>query len=178
MKLLELLPYCKTRWGSWEGVIARLIIFKAVSKSITYFDLGSHTHIFQAVQTFTNTADDSDKVPNVDKGQPKYSSYRLSDDEWDLLRLIQIVLKIRNHSHDIILPAANSVTRLHQKFKRHFLPSTTLQFGVFCLSLRDLLQNGGSCHSFQSSGTFGQHLRLVLKVSRSITTRRMHHPST
>ncbi|KZP32734.1 hypothetical protein FIBSPDRAFT_722512, partial [Athelia psychrophila] len=76
VKLLELLPYCKTRWGSWEGVIARLIIFKA--------------------------------VPNVDKGQPKYSSYRLSDDEWDLLRLIQIVLKIRNHSHDIILPAANS----------------------------------------------------------------------
>jgi len=29
-ELLELLPYCKTRWGSWNGVIGRLLVLKKV----------------------------------------------------------------------------------------------------------------------------------------------------
>ncbi|KAG1869099.1 ribonuclease H-like domain-containing protein [Suillus tomentosus] len=73
-EVLELLPYCKTRWGSWNGVITRLLILK------------------KAVKLFTSTADDSDDVPNVDKGQPTYSSYRLDDCEWELLGLIKEVL--------------------------------------------------------------------------------------
>jgi hypothetical protein len=28
---LELLPYCKTRWGSWNGVIAQMLLLKKVS---------------------------------------------------------------------------------------------------------------------------------------------------
>ncbi|KAG2123483.1 hypothetical protein DEU56DRAFT_49781 [Suillus clintonianus] len=71
---LELLPYCKTRWGSWNGVIARMLLLK------------------KAVKIFINTADDSDDVPNVDKNQRKYASYRVSDTEWDLLTMIRKVL--------------------------------------------------------------------------------------
>ncbi|KAG0695466.1 hypothetical protein DFH29DRAFT_1005444 [Suillus ampliporus] len=71
---LELLPYCKTRWGSWNGVIARMLLLK------------------KAVKTFINTADDSDDVPNVDKHQQKYASYRVSETEWDLLAMILKVL--------------------------------------------------------------------------------------
>jgi hypothetical protein len=48
----------------------------------------------QAVKLFTSTADDSDDVPNVDKGQPTYSSYRLDDCEWELLGLIKEVLAV------------------------------------------------------------------------------------
>lgn len=43
---------------------------------------------------FISTADDSDDVPRVDKAQPTYSSYKLSEDEWDLLALIQQVLAV------------------------------------------------------------------------------------
>ena len=53
-----------------------------------------HSHISKAVKTFINTMDDADEVPKVDKGQPKYGSYRFSDDEWELLILIQKVLAV------------------------------------------------------------------------------------
>lgn len=33
VKALELLPYCKTRWGSWHGVISRLLVLKKVCLS-------------------------------------------------------------------------------------------------------------------------------------------------
>jgi hypothetical protein len=46
------------------------------------------------VKLFISTADDSEDVPKVDKGQPTYNSYRLSKDEWDLLALIQQVLAV------------------------------------------------------------------------------------
>jgi hypothetical protein len=71
---LDLLPYCKTRWGSWYGVITRLLTLK------------------KAVKTFLNTADDSEDVPKVEKGQPKYEKYKLSEEEWGLLTLIHEVL--------------------------------------------------------------------------------------
>ena len=47
---------------------------------------------------FISTADDLEDVPKVDKGQPTYNSYRLSEDGWDLLALIQQVLAV------VILP--------------------------------------------------------------------------
>ncbi|KAG1724900.1 uncharacterized protein EDB91DRAFT_1255039 [Suillus paluster] len=71
---LELLPYCKTRWGSWNGVIAQMLLLK------------------KAVKIFINTTDDSDDVPNVDKHQRKYASYHVSETEWDLLAMIRKVL--------------------------------------------------------------------------------------
>jgi hypothetical protein len=46
------------------------------------------------VVKFLNNADDSDEVPNVDKNQPKYSSYKFTEAEWELLALIEKVLKV------------------------------------------------------------------------------------
>jgi hypothetical protein len=46
----------------------------------------------KAVKTFLNTADDSEDVPKVEKGQPKYEKYKLSEEEWGLLTLIHEVL--------------------------------------------------------------------------------------
>ena len=43
---------------------------------------------------FMNTADDSEDVPKVEKGQPKYESYKLSEGEWTLLDLIHEVLEV------------------------------------------------------------------------------------
>ncbi|KAG1811956.1 hypothetical protein EV424DRAFT_1349513 [Suillus variegatus] len=57
----------QTQWGSWNGVIAQMLVLK------------------KAIKMFINTADDSDDVPNVDKNQQKYASYHVSDTEWDLL---------------------------------------------------------------------------------------------
>ncbi|OJA08609.1 hypothetical protein AZE42_09793 [Rhizopogon vesiculosus] len=74
-QVLELLPFCKTRWGSWHGVITRLLTLK------------------KAIRMFMNTADDSEDVPKVEKGQPKYESYKLSEREWTLLDLIHKVLE-------------------------------------------------------------------------------------
>ncbi|CAL1714259.1 unnamed protein product [Somion occarium] len=75
IEVLELLPYCKTRWGSWFGVLGHLLVLK------------------KAVIAFINQADDSDEVPNVEKNQPKYISYRLSSEEWKFIELIHEVLK-------------------------------------------------------------------------------------
>jgi hypothetical protein len=52
----------------------------------------------QAVKLFISTADDSEDMPKVDKSQPTYNSYKLSEDKWDLLALIQQVLAV------VILP--------------------------------------------------------------------------
>jgi hypothetical protein len=46
------------------------------------------------VVKFLNNADDSDEVPNVDKNQPKYSSYKFTEAKWELLALIEKVLKV------------------------------------------------------------------------------------
>ena len=46
------------------------------------------------MKLFISTADDSEDMPKVDKGQPTYNSYKLSEDEWDLLALIQQVLVV------------------------------------------------------------------------------------
>jgi len=43
------------------------------------------------VKLFISTADESDDVLKVEKGQPTYSSYKLSEDEWELLMLIHQV---------------------------------------------------------------------------------------
>ncbi|RDB20358.1 hypothetical protein Hypma_012704 [Hypsizygus marmoreus] len=45
------------------------------------------------IHDFTNRADDSLEVPNVDKDQPLYKSYHFSSEEWDLLSLILEVLE-------------------------------------------------------------------------------------
>ncbi|KAG1850741.1 hypothetical protein C8R48DRAFT_778089 [Suillus tomentosus] len=75
-KVLELLPYCKTQWGSWHGVIKHLLFLK------------------KAVIKFANNTDDSDEVPNVDKNQPIYSSYKFSEDKWKLLTLVHKFLNV------------------------------------------------------------------------------------
>ncbi len=48
-------------------------------------------------------ADDSDEVPKVEKGQHAYASYKLSDDEWEIIQLIHDVLKIRYSLYLIVL---------------------------------------------------------------------------
>ncbi|RDB25436.1 hypothetical protein Hypma_008116 [Hypsizygus marmoreus] len=45
------------------------------------------------IHNFTNHANDSLEVPNVDKDQPLYKSYHFSSEEWDLLFLILEVLE-------------------------------------------------------------------------------------
>jgi len=58
-------------------------------------NITAHSLLFQAVKTFTNTADDADDVPSVNKNQANYASYRIAESEWDLLVMIQMVLAVR-----------------------------------------------------------------------------------
>jgi hypothetical protein len=51
-----------------------------------------------------NNTDDSNEIPNVNKSQPKYSSYKFFEDEWKLLAFIQKVLNVRTK-----LPGLDSV---------------------------------------------------------------------
>ncbi|KAG1818336.1 hypothetical protein EV424DRAFT_1556667 [Suillus variegatus] len=88
---LEFLPYCKTRWGSWHGVITHLLVLK------------------MAVKTFLNTADDSEDVPKVNKGQPKYEKYKPSEEEWKLLTLI----------HEVLVEAA----KVQEMFSAEYYPT-------------------------------------------------------
>ena len=48
----------------------------------------------QAITRFMNTADHEDSVPKVEVQQPKYSSYQLNEDEWEVIKIIYEVLKV------------------------------------------------------------------------------------
>ncbi|KAF7797199.1 hypothetical protein EIP86_008391 [Pleurotus ostreatoroseus] len=74
VEVLELLPYCKTRWGSWHDVLGRLLRLR------------------KAVTAFINQADNSDEVPNVEAGKRKYSSFRFETVEWDMIKNIYLIL--------------------------------------------------------------------------------------
>ena len=79
----------------------------------------------QAVKTFINTDDDSEDVPNVNKDQPKYGSYRLSETEWELLILIEKVLAVHGA---IVIPVSLCLmcsVRLLQQSRRPFPLSIT-----------------------------------------------------
>ena len=52
--------------------------------------------ICQAIQDFVNRADDSSEVPDVQRGQPTYLSYKLTTEEWKSVDLIHQVLKVRS----------------------------------------------------------------------------------
>ncbi|KAG1839806.1 hypothetical protein DFJ58DRAFT_845565 [Suillus subalutaceus] len=54
-----------------------------------YIDNAAANFIAKAVIKFTNNADDSDEVPNINKNQQNYSSYKFSEDKWKLLNLIK-----------------------------------------------------------------------------------------
>ena len=71
------------------GKAANIALVLWVTVSIT-----AHSLLFQAVKAFTNTADDTDNVPSVNKNQANYVSYRIAESEWDLLVMIQMVLAI------------------------------------------------------------------------------------
>ena len=43
---------------------------------------------------FVNTADHEDSVPRVEAKKPKYVSYQLDDEEWDMIKIIYEVLKV------------------------------------------------------------------------------------
>jgi hypothetical protein len=78
---------------------------------------------------FINPADNSEDIPNVDKDQPKYGSYRLSKTEWESLILIEKVLAVRG---TIVITISHCLThqicsvRPWQQSRRPFLQSITL----------------------------------------------------
>lgn len=137
---LELLPYCKTRWGSWNGVITRLLILKKASQTSSYDDIVAYISFFQAVKMFVNNADDSDDVPNVDKNQPKYASYRISETEWDLLTMIQKVLAVRHFS--------GSVWAHHQFI--YLVGSSKCPRSLFCRILPNSMANSPTLRRLHS----------------------------
>ena len=73
----ELLAFCPTRWCSLQETVERVLLLE------------------KAVKLFLNTADDSNEVPKVAKGQKPYASYKLSSRQWELVALIRDVLKVR-----------------------------------------------------------------------------------
>ena len=94
------------------------------------------------MKLFISTADESDDVLKVDKDQPTYSSYKLSEDEWELLTLIQQVLAVRYmailyHHHYL-----HVIFRQLQKFRKHSQLSTTPPYGGFFLCMRTSSRSG------------------------------------
>lgn len=70
----QILGYCETRWGSWLAVIERLLVLKPT------------------INLFTRLADVSKKVPPVDKNQPMYADYDISNADWLLLEKMHSIL--------------------------------------------------------------------------------------
>lgn len=48
----------------------------------------------KAITLFLSTADESDEVPNVDKDQPRYDSYKFTSEEWELMTKIKKVMNV------------------------------------------------------------------------------------
>jgi hypothetical protein len=124
-EVLELLPYCKSRWGSWYGVLVRLLLLRKVCI------FGSHPSILkmnvsQAVSEFVNLADDSDEVPNVEKNQPLYASYRVTSEEWRILGLVHRVLEVCFSISENALGCLNYpkvADQCQQKFSAEYYPT-------------------------------------------------------
>ncbi|GJE88702.1 hAT transposon family protein [Phanerochaete sordida] len=124
-EVLELLPFCKTRWGTWHTVLGRTLILQ------------------KAITAFINQADDSDEVPNVERGQPKWSSYRLEPEEWDLMKLIYKVLDeaaiVQNHFSSETIPTVWRVLPLYESFMREW---ETMQCSSAMAVLRPAIECG------------------------------------
>lgn len=71
---LQLLGYCNTCWGSWLALLERFLVLKL------------------AINLFTRLADVSKKVPPVDKNQPMYADYNISEMDWLLLEKMYSIL--------------------------------------------------------------------------------------
>jgi|SRR5882762_1565477 hypothetical protein len=71
------------------------------------------------MKLFISTADESDDVPKVDKDQPTYGSYKLSEDEWELLMLIHQVLVVRYIAILFHCYYLHVISRLLLKFRKH-----------------------------------------------------------
>ncbi|KAH7920372.1 hypothetical protein BV22DRAFT_1021370, partial [Leucogyrophana mollusca] len=71
---LELIKWIRTRWGSMADLIEHLITNRL------------------AVDKFCLLADSSSKVPKLKN--KKYADYKVSPEEWEMLNLIQEVLKV------------------------------------------------------------------------------------
>lgn len=48
----------------------------------------------QAIMHFVNNADYEESAPKVNANQPKYCTYRLSDEEWLFIAIVHEVLQV------------------------------------------------------------------------------------
>lgn len=83
---------------------------------------------------FINNADDSDQVPNVDKDQQKYSSYRFSDTEWGWLERILKVLRVRistSSTTQKFIIGTQASAKVHEEFSAEHYPTVWRVLPIF-----------------------------------------------
>ena len=86
----NLMLFVQTRWASMFACLERALKLRPVcSYIVCQYIVLIHA---QAIARFTQLADDSDEVPALHK--KKYIQFRLSKDEWELLKLLHEVIKV------------------------------------------------------------------------------------
>jgi hypothetical protein len=87
---LELLTWIRTRWASLYYFLDRIIVLKAVCSSPAH-RVCCLTHSSKGVNRFTQLADESDEVPDLQK--KSYAQFKLSKADWGELDIIREVLQ-------------------------------------------------------------------------------------
>ena len=100
---LELLAFCETRWGSMADMIGRILLLE------------------KAVKLFTATADDSNEMPKVQRGQREWRKYMFDTDQWQWLALIHDVLKVYQDLIIMSVSRTNIISRYLLKCSSNFL---------------------------------------------------------
>ena len=86
----ELVLFVRTQWASMSTCLDRaLTLQKVCTYAAQHDDILIHT---QAITRFTQLADNSDKVPTL--RNKTYSSFRMSKQEWDGIKLLYEVMKV------------------------------------------------------------------------------------
>jgi len=92
---LELLLFVRTRWSSMYACLDRALALQEVP---TFTQPKNELLIcIQAVSCFTALADESKHVPKLRK--KKYIDFRLSNREWEQLKLLHEVMEVSNCIH-------------------------------------------------------------------------------
>jgi hypothetical protein len=86
----KLMLFVQTRWASMSTCLDQAL---TLQKICTYAEQHNNILIYtQAITHFTQLADDSNEVPTLQN--KTYSSFRMSKQEWDRIKLLYEVIKV------------------------------------------------------------------------------------
>lgn len=97
---LELILFIRTRWASMFACLDRALKLRNVRSYTAWKDL--MLILAQAITRFTQLADESEEVPTL--RNKKYSSFHLTRDEWNQLKVLHELMKVSSFLCRLLMP--------------------------------------------------------------------------